>query len=366
MSMLTNLTHLSTSSNIQIGQPFTNSNFHFLIIVDTTTFSQNQFPPLVLRSHPSLARWADRRNCHHGSHTILELCTIFWGFAFITPSPHNSIILRSVSITEACFARKTRNHATNFLPGPGFFHCVSIYPLDVHKSDDRLLCHLLHSTPTTRCSTNASDTPGNLTYRTRLVALQFKLKSRVQDLTFHTHHHSCNCYRLVTAVRDLFNQEGAGIDYKTQRTAKRLRVRGSNLCRSQWPSGLRRGSAADRLLGLRVRIVPGGMDVCVVCCKYRRKAKCRTIKTKKQVRMKYRVQKNTKKNRGWCEIFSARPDRPWGPPILLYDGYRVSFTRVKRPGRGANHPPPSSPEVKDRVELHLHGLFYGELYLFIN
>jgi hypothetical protein len=31
-----------------------------------------------------------------------------------------------------------------------------------------------------------------------------------------------------------------------------------------WPSGLRRGSAAYRLLGLRVRIPPGGMDVCLV------------------------------------------------------------------------------------------------------
>ena len=33
-------------------------------------------------------------------------------------------------------------------------------------------------------------------------------------------------------------------------------IAGSNPCRSQWPSGLRRGSGADRLLGLRVRIPP--------------------------------------------------------------------------------------------------------------
>ena len=33
-------------------------------------------------------------------------------------------------------------------------------------------------------------------------------------------------------------------------------VAGSNSCRSQWPSGLSRGSAAYRLLGLRVRIPP--------------------------------------------------------------------------------------------------------------
>jgi hypothetical protein len=28
-------------------------------------------------------------------------------------------------------------------------------------------------------------------------------------------------------------------------------------------------------------------------------------------------------NPGGGEIFSTRPDRPWGPPSLLYNGYRV-------------------------------------------
>jgi hypothetical protein len=31
------------------------------------------------------------------------------------------------------------------------------------------------------------------------------------------------------------------------------------------------------------------------------------------------------------EIFSKRPDRPWGPPIFLFNEYRVSFAVVKRP-----------------------------------
>jgi hypothetical protein len=26
---------------------------------------------------------------------------------------------------------------------------------------------------------------------------------------------------------------------------------------------------------------------------------------------------------GGVEIFSTRPDRPWGPPSLLYSGYRI-------------------------------------------
>ena len=63
--------------------------------------------------------------------------------------------------------------------------------------------------------------------------------------------------------------------------------------------------------------------------------------------------------------FSA--DRPWGPPSLLYNGYWV-FPGVKRPGRGADHPLPSSAEVEGRVGLYisplgLRGLFKGDLYL---
>jgi hypothetical protein len=45
---------------------------------------------------------------------------------------------------------------------------------------------------------------------------------------------------------------------------------------------------------------------------------------------------------GGGDIFHNRPDRPWGPPSLLYNGYWVSFPGVKPPGRGANHPLPSS------------------------
>jgi hypothetical protein len=58
-------------------------------------------------------------------------------------------------------------------------------------------------------------------------------------------------------------------------------------------------------------------------------------------------------NPGGGEIFRTRPDRPWGPPSLLYNGYRVSFPGVKLPGRGVDHPPSSSARVKERVELYL-------------
>jgi hypothetical protein len=54
------------------------------------------------------------------------------------------------------------------------------------------------------------------------------------------------------------------------------------------------------------------------------------------------------------ETFGTRPDRPWGPPSLLYSRYRVSFPGVKRPGRGVNQPHPSSAKVKETVELYHH------------
>ena len=47
-------------------------------------------------------------------------------------------------------------------------------------------------------------------------------------------------------------------------------------------------------------------------------------------------------NPGGGEIFRTCPDMPSCPPRLLYNGYRVSFPGVKRPGRGLNHPPLSS------------------------
>ena len=45
-----------------------------------------------------------------------------------------------------------------------------------------------------------------------------------------------------------------------------------------------------------------------------------------------------------------------GPPILLYNGYRVSFPGVKRQGLGVDHIPPSSAQVKENVELYLYSL----------
>jgi hypothetical protein len=56
----------------------------------------------------------------------------------------------------------------------------------------------------------------------------------------------------------------------------------------------------------------------------------------------------------WGRDFSQPSNRPWGPPSLLYNGYRVYFPGIKRPGRGVDHPPSSSARVKERVELYLY------------
>ena len=39
---------------------------------------------------------------------------------------------------------------------------------------------------------------------------------------------------------------------------------------------------------------------------------------------------------GGGEIFRTCPDRPWGPPSLLYNGYRVFHGDKERPGHDAD------------------------------
>jgi len=46
-----------------------------------------------------------------------------------------------------------------------------------------------------------------------------------------------------------------------------------------------------------------------------------------------------------AKIFRNCPDRPWGPPSLLYNGYHVSPEGKERPGRDADPSPPSSAVV---------------------
>jgi hypothetical protein len=50
-------------------------------------------------------------------------------------------------------------------------------------------------------------------------------------------------------------------------------------------------------------------------------------------------------NSGGGEISHTRSDRPWRPPILLYNGYRI-LPGIKRPGRGVDHLPHLAPRLK--------------------
>ena len=45
------------------------------------------------------------------------------------------------------------------------------------------------------------------------------------------------------------------------------------------------------------------------------------------------------------EIFRTCPDRPWGPPSLLYNEYQVFPRGKERPGRDADPSSPSSAVV---------------------
>jgi len=65
-------------------------------------------------------------------------------------------------------------------------------------------------------------------------------------------------------------------------------------------------------------------------------------------------------NPGGGESFRTRPDRPWGPPILLYNGYRV-FPGDKAAGAWPWPPSPSTAVVKERVGQHLYSSF-GSLW----
>ena len=56
---------------------------------------------------------------------------------------------------------------------------------------------------------------------------------------------------------------------------------------------------------------------------------------------------------GGGKNFCTRPDRPWGPPSLLYNSYRV-FPGCKLAGAWRQPPTPSSAEVKESVDLYLY------------
>jgi hypothetical protein len=60
-------------------------------------------------------------------------------------------------------------------------------------------------------------------------------------------------------------------------------------------------------------------------------------------------------NTGGCEIFHTRPDWPWDPRSLLYMGTGSFLGKIGQ-GEALTTHPPSSVEVKGRVELYFYSL----------
>ena len=58
-------------------------------------------------------------------------------------------------------------------------------------------------------------------------------------------------------------------------------------------------------------------------------------------------------NLGGGEIFRTRPDRPWDPPSLLYDGYRV-FPGGKAAGAWWPPTPIVTPGALNSVERYVY------------
>jgi hypothetical protein len=64
--------------------------------------------------------------------------------------------------------------------------------------------------------------------------------------------------------------------------------------------------------------------------------------------------------------FRTCPDRSWGRPSLLYNRYRVSFTEVKRPGRGIDQHPHVTPRLKKSRAIPLLTLWAFMSYYKVN
>ena len=94
----------------------------------------------------------------------------------------------------------------------------------------------------------------------------------------------------------------------------------------------------ERICGYSIAGIAGlnsaeDMDVCVVFCKYREKEKCRTVETKTQVEIKYRVQENTKK---------ISTELGYGPDNMEFESWHgiiFFISKTSRPALGPIEPP---------------------------
>jgi hypothetical protein len=130
------------------------------------------------------------------------------------------------------------------------------------------------------------------------------------------------------------NQDGVvGIVIRVRAEWSGLRIQ----CWSQWPCGLRRGSAAALLLGLWVRISPGAW-IFVLSLLYKDTSMEHKVTWRRTEGFKgtNRIKGNTgtgkKKNPGKGKKFLCPPkgpDRLWWPSNLLSSGYWILFPWFK-------------------------------------
>jgi hypothetical protein len=74
--------------------------------------------------------------------------------------------------------------------------------------------------------------------------------------------------------------------------------------------------------------------------------------------LRYRLDNpGSEPRQGRIFYLQKRPDRLWGPPSLLFNGYRGSFTGLKRPGREAGHSTLSSAKLRIRRTIPLLPLY---------
>ena len=154
-------------------------------------------------------------------------------------------------------------------------------------------------------------------------------------------------YQLSNRVADYIMSYFSGLEY-----------------RSRYNDSLRAGRSGDRmpipvaerskarvcgrsLAGVAGSNPAGGMDVCVVCVLQSKRQKAKPG----QSGQRSNTDKVKKKCRRRCD-FSHPSTVAVGPPSLLYNGYPVFLPAVRRPECAVNDPPPSSAEVKERVELY--------------
>jgi hypothetical protein len=100
-------------------------------------------------------------------------------------------------------------------------------------------------------------------------------------------------------------------------------------CSTMWECADRKRSKA-RICGFSPAAVAGsspaeGMDICAVFFTYIKMAKYRTVKTKTEVRMKYRLQENAKKNppEPWIFFSSSGRGLRDGPILHPGESYRL-------------------------------------------